>query len=1102
MSTYSSNLYVELIGTGEQTGTWGSTTNNNFQYVFEEAIVGRATVAFSDADVTLTPVSASTNQTFRNVYLNCTGTNTASRNLIVPNINKNYIVENNTTGGFNIVVKTSAGTGITVPNGFKCAVYVDGTNVVTAFNYLGSALTLSSLTVTGNETVNGTVTWTGGTANGVVYLNGSKVATSGSALTFDGTNFSIGGTSDPFGRFYTRSVGITSSGSSVLEISGTSYGAIDMGTGATRYFSLLGNSTDAIIGTLNGAIPLEFQINGSEQMRLTSTGLGIGTSSPSYKLDVQNTAATTWARIGYSTINSGAGVIFNGASTQKNWVIANQYNVNGGLEFTQTTAGGGSAIGSTPSMVLDSSGNLGIGTSSPLSKVDVRAANATMGNYQTIQAFSTDTATIDYGGGISLGGYYSGTSSIAQFASISGRKENGTAGNYAGYLQFGTNSQATGVREVMRLDSAGNLGVGTTSPTSYVGKVVINGHQSIIGGNSLFLWDSGNANAPSIYAPSDSIAFKNNAGSELMRINSTGLGIGTSSPSRKLSVETTNTSSQEITNIFANSLSNSNYVDVLIGKSASTDRTGIIRFQNGTGAGDSSLQLGLYGQSPLALNISYSGNLGLGVTPSAWGGNYKAFEGSAYGGGQLCFGNGSPIIFSNAYNNGTNWIYKSTQLASYYQQFQGQHIWYNAPSGTAGNAITFTQAMTLDASGNLLVGTTSSLSSAANRTDLSVNGTNTAIVSLGVGGTRQGYLYTPGSGVILAADGANAIAFWTNATERARISSNGNFSIGTTSSAYPLTIYQNGSVNNQYLALLDGQSGGHTWVLSNNAANVVGSFGLYDSTASGYRFFIDGNGYAGIGTTSPSSLLYLNGGTDDQILRIGNTNATGSQYLSIYANGAQAYYNSVNTQNSVYGNHIWNSQNNGGTVERARIDSSGNFLVGTTSAGTKVSGSLIQVGPAGGGGQINISGGYTADSALNIRDLGNNLISFFYGPTKVGSVTTNGTITVYNTTSDYRLKNVTGNLTGYKERLMSLQPKQGTWIADGSEFRGFLAHEFADSYSASVTGKKDAVDKDGKPVMQAMQASSSEVMADLVAMINELINENQSLKARLDAANL
>jgi hypothetical protein len=122
--------------------------------------------------------------------------------------------------------------------------------------------------------------------------------------------------------------------------------------------------------------------------------------------------------------------------------------------------------------------------------------------------------------------------------------------------------------------------------------------------------------------------------------------------------------------------------------------------------------------------------------------------------------------------------------------------------------------------------------------------------------------------------------------------------------------------------------------------------------------------------------------------------------------------------------------------------------------------------------------------------------------TPVGSITSSGSTTQYNTSSDYRLKNITGALTGYKERLMSLQPKQGTWVSDNSEFRGFLAHEFANPYRASVVGDKDAVDTEGNPVMQGMQASSSEVMADLVAMVKELVTENASLKARLDAANL
>ena len=112
MSTFSTNLYIELIGTGEQTGTWGGTTNNTWVYAIEEPIVGRAAVAFADANVTLTPVSLNTNQTFRNLYLNCTGTNTTTRNLIVPTINKNYYIENNTNQS--LLVKTAAGTGVTV----------------------------------------------------------------------------------------------------------------------------------------------------------------------------------------------------------------------------------------------------------------------------------------------------------------------------------------------------------------------------------------------------------------------------------------------------------------------------------------------------------------------------------------------------------------------------------------------------------------------------------------------------------------------------------------------------------------------------------------------------------------------------------------------------------------------------------------------------------------------------------------------------------------------------------------------------------------------------------------------------------------------------
>lgn len=136
-STYSANLKIELIGTGDQTGDWGNTTNENFTNVFEDAIVGRGNPNFlSDANLTLTYTDTVAAQTARSLYLNVTSSVSLSttRSLIVPTINKTYVVENNTTGGQSILVTTAAGTGITVGVGEKVPLYVDNTNVVYAYN--------------------------------------------------------------------------------------------------------------------------------------------------------------------------------------------------------------------------------------------------------------------------------------------------------------------------------------------------------------------------------------------------------------------------------------------------------------------------------------------------------------------------------------------------------------------------------------------------------------------------------------------------------------------------------------------------------------------------------------------------------------------------------------------------------------------------------------------------------------------------------------------------------------------------------------------------------------------------------------------------------
>lgn len=127
-----------------------------------------------------------------------------------------------------------------------------------------------------------------------------------------------------------------------------------------------------------------------------------------------------------------------------------------------------------------------------------------------------------------------------------------------------------------------------------------------------------------------------------------------------------------------------------------------------------------------ALTLNTSGNFGLGVTPSAWGSAFKAMQ---IGGGAAIMGDSAnSYISGNAYYNGTNWIYKTTNPALRWDMENGVHKWYTAPSGTAGNAISFTQAMTLDASGNLLVGTTSAIGSGKFSLAANLNSVNGIVI--------------------------------------------------------------------------------------------------------------------------------------------------------------------------------------------------------------------------------------------------------------------------------------------------------------------------------------------------------------------------------------
>lgn len=130
-STYSPSLRLELMATGDQSGTWGDTTNTNLGTLLEQAITGVLSKNMADADVTLTNVDGASDEA-RNAVIVLTGVNTAIRKCVVPSgagRNKLYLVNNQTTGGFAANVITSGGTGVLVPAGSSQWLYCDGTNV-------------------------------------------------------------------------------------------------------------------------------------------------------------------------------------------------------------------------------------------------------------------------------------------------------------------------------------------------------------------------------------------------------------------------------------------------------------------------------------------------------------------------------------------------------------------------------------------------------------------------------------------------------------------------------------------------------------------------------------------------------------------------------------------------------------------------------------------------------------------------------------------------------------------------------------------------------------------------------------------------------------
>ena len=484
---YSTNLGLNLLTTGGSAGTWGDVTNTNLGTLVEQAISGYVTQAVATGtDTTITIPNGATGVA-RNMYLELTGTGGASTNLIVPANKKLYFIYNNTASG-QVTVKVAGQTGVSVPNGKKMSLVCNGTDVVEAINYsasiaggsntqvqynssgslAGSAnLTFDGTTLTANAlTTTSAVTLSGGTANGVAYLNGSKVLTSGSALVFDGANLGIG----------------TSSPAEKLSINGRM--KFSSFSTSVDDFALWADNSNGLTLATATTWPMVFRTNNAEQMRLDSTGnLGLGvTPSAWYSTRKVLSVGNGTSYVGYigspgteiwtnSYLDSAATAryIYSGYNATQFSSAAGQF-----LWNIAPSGTAGTAISFTQAMTLDASGNLLVGKTSTAftERLGIRGTGSS----------SAPTNLSDFSGSLVLvesnkaGTGYGGV----------GYCDNGGGGaaiafgrgtTYDTNISFYTNPSSTtssgAMTERARIDSSGNLLVGTTSSGIGTGRAII-----------------------------------------------------------------------------------------------------------------------------------------------------------------------------------------------------------------------------------------------------------------------------------------------------------------------------------------------------------------------------------------------------------------------------------------------------------------------------------------------------------------------------------------------------------------------------------------------------------------------------------------------------
>jgi hypothetical protein len=624
-------------------------------------------------------------------------------------------------------------------------------------------------------------------------------------------------------------------------------------------------------------------------------------------------------------------------------------------------------------------------------------------------------------------------------------------------------------------------------------------------------------------------------------IDADGVGIGTSSPSTPLHISTNVQAVAQLESSHANG----SYAIWAVGGTKFGDvgsKKGVSGSGNTTDfmiASRSSYPLILGTGSTERMRIDSSGRVGIGVTPSAWRSGQDVLQ--VGNGGISNYTDLVTLVSHNSYHDGTSNKYITSSQEAYQislSSYDNAMMFQYAASGTAGNAITFSEAMRITSAGSVGINTNSP---AATLHTVANSGT-TALLTTGASGNNIASFYTSGGSQALTLDSSGNVGIGTSSPSELLHVSEGSSGAGRSSDADTLFLENNGNAG---ITIGSSTTGSGSVRFADSGGTGRGVL-FYDHSsdfmsfhsAGGERMRIDASGNWMLGTTDSSLYTsstenglfitstgqlrnstnavsaYLNRtGSDGTIVQF---NKDGAAVGSIGVVSADRMYFStadglglqldkdnnrivpVGADGSTYNNNV---SLGGSSLEFKNFYLSGNATHGTTPSSSDAGVFTEAVGRT----------TYSRGSGTG----GFSHLKFINGNGTVGTVSSSGSATAYNTSSDYRLKENVVAMSGATERLKQLNPSRFNFITDPDKtVDGFLAHEVQDVVPEAITGTKDAMrdedyevtpavlDDDGNVVTEAVMGTRSVPDyqgIDQSKLVPLLVATIQELEARIAA---